>query len=106
MTRGDIVIIPFPFTDLTGSKLRPVLILAVSDLDIIVAFITTQLGWQEETDVLLFANEQNGLKKNSLLRLSKIATIEKELTIGLLGTVDQGMLEKINTNLKAILEIN
>jgi mRNA interferase MazF len=106
MNKGDIVIIPFPFTDLTGNKLRPALILGVSDLDIIVAFITTQLGWQDETDVLLSASVQNGLKKNSLLRLSKIATLEKELAIGLLGTVDQVILEKINTNLKLILKIN
>lgn len=43
MKKGDIVLISFPFTDLLGIKNRPAIILATSDLDITVAFISTQL---------------------------------------------------------------
>ena len=53
MAKGDIVLITFPFTDLSGSKLRPALILTESELDITVSFITTQIGWREVTDILL-----------------------------------------------------
>ena len=45
MKKGDIVLIPFPFTDLTGTKNRPALILIDSDEDVTVSFITTQLKW-------------------------------------------------------------
>ena len=47
MTKGDIVVIPFPYTDLSGNKLRPSIILAESNLDLTVCFITTQIGWQK-----------------------------------------------------------
>lgn len=43
MAKGDIILIPFPFTDLTGNKLRPAVILVETPLDLTVSFITTQL---------------------------------------------------------------
>ncbi len=63
MIKGDIVLIPFPYTDLSGNKLRPSVILAQTTLDPTVCFITTQIAWQETTDVLLNANSASGLKK-------------------------------------------
>ena len=53
MKKGDIVLITFPFSDLSGSKLRPAIILCTNKLDITVCFITTRLGWQEPTDILI-----------------------------------------------------
>jgi mRNA interferase MazF len=63
MKKGDIVLLSFPFTDLKGKKIRPALVLVVSDLDVIVAFITTQFKWQNAFDILLEPDESNGLKK-------------------------------------------
>ncbi|MFZ4057234.1 MAG: type II toxin-antitoxin system PemK/MazF family toxin [Ferruginibacter sp.] len=85
MAKGDIVLITFPFTNLTGSKLRPAVIIIESSLDFTVCFITTQLQWQEITDVELAPNSSNGLRMQSLIRTSKIATLDKSLAKGLLG---------------------
>lgn len=89
MNKGDIVLMPFPFTDLSGIKNRPALILVDGESDITVSFITTQLKWQEEFDVKIEALKTNGLKKTSLIRLSKLATIDKDLVIGNLGIYHQ-----------------
>lgn len=47
MAKGDIILITFPFTDLSGSKLRPAVVLAETGLDLTVCFVTTQTQWQK-----------------------------------------------------------
>ena len=106
MAKGDIVLITFPFTDLSGSKLRPAVVLADTNFDITVCFITTQIGWQEPTDILLLANSINGLKKASLIRTSKIATLDKSLVKGLLGKLIQNELTDLNVKLKILFQIS
>lgn len=105
MKKGDIVLIPFPFTDLTEIKNRPALILIDSDDDITVSFITTQLKWHENFDVRLEPSNENGLKRTSLIRLSKITTIDKELVIGKLGELTASEREKVNIGLINLLDL-
>lgn len=105
MKQGDLVLVPFPFTDLAGSKVRPALVLIATSLDVTLAFITTQLQWQESTDLLLIPNDLNGLKKTSLVRLSKLATIDSVLVQGRLGTLDISQVQAIHQNLRLLLQL-
>ena len=105
MAKGDIVLINFPFTNLTGNKLRPAVILAESALDFTVCFITTQLQWKEATDVLLIPNSINGLRKHSLIRPSKIATLDKTLAKGLLGKLSSIEILELNYMLVKFLNL-
>ena len=105
MAKGDIVLITFPFTDLSGSKLRPAVILTDTTIDLTVCFITTQLQWQESTDVQLMPTTHNGLKKQSLIRTSKIATLDKTLAKGLLGRLTPNELSDLNNKLKTLLSL-
>ena len=105
MNKGDIVLIPFPFTDLSGIKMRPALILVSGELDITVSFITTQLKWEEPFDVKIEPTDSNGLKRISLIRLSKLATLDKGLALGKLGHLSQDEITKINNRLIALFNL-
>lgn len=79
--------------------------LADTNLDLTVCFITTQTGWEEPTDVLLLPNPTNGLRKQSLIRTSKIATLDKTLAKELLGRLTQTNLTTLNNKLKILLHL-
>ncbi|MBZ9779458.1 type II toxin-antitoxin system PemK/MazF family toxin [Psychroflexus sp. CAK8W] len=106
MKKGDIVLIPFPFTDLSGSKNRPAVVLISTDEDVSICFMTTQLKWQSDVDVNIQPSKTNGLKKESLIRLNKLATINKNLVLGRLGRLDTNELKKLNVSLIRISELN
>ncbi|MCE7064536.1 type II toxin-antitoxin system PemK/MazF family toxin [Dyadobacter sp. CY326] len=103
MAKGDIVLITFP--DLSSSKLRPAVVLVETNLDLTVCFITSNIGWQEATDVPLSPTTTNGLKKLSLIKTSKIATLDRSLAKGLLGRLSDAELSYLNTKLKILLQL-
>lgn len=105
MPKGNIVLIPFPFTDLSGNKLRPALVLSEDVLDVTVSFITTQLQWQQPTDILLQPQSQNGIKRTSLVRLNKIATVDKSLIVGSIGSITTAQITELNQKLKQLFQI-
>jgi mRNA interferase MazF len=105
MTKGDIILIPFPFTDLSGTKNRPGLVLYVNNTDAIVSFISTQIKGKDDYDIILNPTKDNGLKKVSIVRLSKIATLNKGLIIGRLGSLNPTHLKEVDNKLINLLKL-
>lgn len=105
MTKGDIVLVKFPFTDLSGSKLRPALVLISGRSDITVAFVTTNFKDIGANDLMLSPNSINGLKKDSLLKLNKIATLDLDLVAGKIGNLDESELKEVDKKLVAVFKI-
>jgi mRNA interferase MazF len=82
---GDIVLLQFPFTDASGSKRRPALVLLdTGDDDILVARVTGQLSTSSQ-DVTLDEWQQAGLLLPSVVRLHKVATLKRSLIDDKLG---------------------
>jgi len=50
--------------------------------------------------------KNTGLKKESLLRLSKLATIDKNLALGRIGRLDANNLKQVNINLIKLLKLD
>lgn len=86
---GKIVLVEFPFTDLTDRKLRPALIISKKPMgrDVIVAFITSRTKGQARFGFKLNGNNATGLKATSMVRFDKIATLDKKIIRGELGEV-------------------
>ena len=93
---GDIVLIKFPFTDISGAKKRPALVLHnTDDNDGIVCRITSQ-SKESEFDIEIKDWQASGLKLSSTIRLHKIVTLEVSLIdkkMGILSTIDMSMLK-------------
>ena len=70
-----------------------------------VSFITSQLGWQEKTDLILLPNSNNNLKTKSLLRVGKIAILDKGLAKGLLGNLTLDELSKLDEKLRQVFSL-
>jgi mRNA interferase MazF len=84
LAAGQIVILPFPFTDLSRDKLRPTLIVARSGAeDWLVCQITTN-GYADPQALLLepTAFALGGLAHTSYLRPSKLFTAHYSLIAG------------------------
>ena len=108
--KGKIVLLPFPFTDLTKAKLRPALVILESKDDVVVCFISSKVkDTISDTEILLSSEltefEFTGLKTDSVIRLDKVATILKELVIGEIGNIRDELRKEINIKLSKIYQI-
>ncbi len=109
--KGDIVLVPFPNSDLSTWKRRPALVLYEDPLEneTTIAYISSK------TPVILSANdiliprgtpsfEESGLNHNSVIKINKIATIKTHLIVGLLGSADKSLQAEVNRALDACLK--
>ena len=107
LKRGDVVLVPFPFTDLTSEKLRPAVIVSVDPqrIDVIIAFISSAVSPKElsETDYLLRQDDadfvKTGLKKTSTFRMRKLLTIERSRITRRLGRVSPAVQKELDIRL-------
>ena len=89
---GSIVLTRFPFTDLSGGKVRPALVISCDNArrsDVVLAFITSKPHVAAMPDSLAIQpTTANGLKVASVVRFDKIATLETRVIAGKLGDAE------------------
>jgi mRNA interferase MazF len=81
--KGDIVVIPFPFSDLSNTKRRPAIILAdLTGDDYIMSQITSK-NIYDDMSVLILANDTEGgsLSVDSNIRPNKLFTADKNIVL-------------------------
>ena len=108
--KGKIILIPVPYTDLTAAKLRPALVIFEGSRYLIVAAITSKMiNVIPELDIFIGSEDpefyKTGLKVSSVLKLTKVSTVRKDLAEGELGKIDGDMRDEVNQRMKRIFEI-
>ena len=95
--RRDIVVIEFPFSNLKESKRRPVLILKIPKGEDIIGLQITSSSYEKSVEILIKKEdfEHGSLKRDSYIRIDKIASIDKALIKYKVGSLKKEKFDKI-----------
>lgn len=105
--RGDIVLVPFSFTDLSSPKRRPALIVSpdsfnASNQDTVLVAITSQLGNDPYSIPVAEKDFLDGkLPKPSMIKTTKVFTIHSALIVKRVCAVSKPKLEEALKTLRA-----
>jgi len=104
--KGDIVVLNFPFSDLSESKRRPALVLAdLTGNDIILCQITSTAARDNYAIQIEGEDYTKGhLRAKSFIRPSKIFTADKNLILYTAGTIGSQKVNKVIETLMDILK--
>lgn len=104
--RGDVVIVPFPFSDLTNAKRRPALVLAkLTRNDLILCVITSQAT--NDTYTTLIENsdfEVGSLNRTSYAKSNRVFTANEQLIVYKAGKLTPQKTNEVIAKLIAILQ--
>ncbi len=103
--KGDGVVVPFPYTNLSAVKNRPALVIAtLPGPDGLLCMITSQPA-PDADFVAVTANDINPpINRNSIIRPSRLFTMDAALVIKRAGTLDSTKLAQVTAMLTAILQ--
>jgi len=112
MTRfdpGTVVLVRFPFTDLTGSKQRPALVISSDEHqrtghDVIVAAISGQgVDDPRVFDHVIQDWASAGLIAPSLVRCGKVVTLERSMVRRSLGRLSENVFQTVMASVRRAL---
>ena len=117
LRRGDIVLANLPYSDRTGGKKRPALVVQCDRNnqrldDVILAMITsaTDRATSEPTQLLIEVSTSegraSGLLRDSAVKCEHLVTLHQRFLGRVIGHLAQGSMEKINECLRESLGLS
>ena len=102
--KGDVVVISFPFSDLTGVKKRPALVITnLRGEDLILCQITSKTVKDEYAITITDEDfEEGSLRQESYVRPNKLFTANKSIILYKVGKLKKQNIEK---NIPTIVKI-
>lgn len=113
MTKYKVVLVPFPFDDLSSSKVRPAVCLTNPigpHRHVILAFITSRLTSNPlATDLIIDPGDSDftttGLRVSSTLQLHRLMTATTTLIRRELGQLSPRMQTEVNNRLRKLFDL-
>ena len=103
---GEIVLLQFPFSDAAGMRRRPTLVmLDTGDEDIVVARVTSHVV-RDEFDIDVIDWESARLLLPSIVRVHKLATIEKTLVERRLGMLSDSDWVRVQESVQRLWSVS
>ena len=108
--RGDVVLVPFPFADLSAQKRRPALVVSSplyhqTEPDLILAAITGRIpATPAPTDYVLQDWQQAGLLRPSMVK-AFLVTVEPRVILHRLGRLSRRDLREVAARLRLALDL-
>lgn len=110
MQKGKIVLVPFPFDDLSATKVRPAVILTEpigAYRHVVLAFISSQVPAEPfETDIVIDVQDpdfdKTGLRVSSVLRLHRLLSVTLDLAQRELGELAPSFADQTEQKLKTL----
>jgi mRNA interferase MazF len=100
---GEVVVLPFTYSDLLSSKRRPAVVLVdAGDEDILVAKITSK-RYDSPFDLTLLDWKREGLLTQSFVRLHKLLVVKKQHVVRRISTLSKEDLEKTRKIIRSLV---
>jgi mRNA interferase MazF len=105
-TAGSVVLVPFPFSDLSQSKRRPALVLAGAERgDWILCQITSKSYADARAVELTDSDfEEGSLRLVSYARPAKLFTAHESLFVSEVGSLTVGSLKRITNEVVSVIQ--
>ena len=108
MRIGDIILIPFPFAELTNKKVRPAVIITETGdkyKDLVVSAISSVVPSKISTrEILLKPNKINNFRSESIIKVDRIVTLKRADKISDLGKLSSKELSEFKRILLEIIK--
>lgn len=94
---GDVVLVPFPFSDLKTAKKRPVLVFQAADSygDMVCLAITSRSNHQQSVTIDGDSFSDGVLPKTSWVRYGKVYTLNESVVVGQFGALKKAVFDNI-----------
>ena len=108
MKTGDIVLIPFPFSELTQVKLRPAVVITETKdkyKDLVLSAISSQVHVSASTaEIIVKPDSLNGLRSVSVVKVDRIFTLKSKKVVATIGRLSLNHENEFKKAFKALVD--